>query len=86
MSEVLRTCCVCRTKQDKHNMIRVSYYNNILHIDNEKNNKGKGCYICNNEECVKNLVAKKVLNRVYRCNIEQKQYTKLCEELKNCKK
>ena len=85
MSEILRTCCVCRKKQDKKNMIRITLQDKILYVDNQKQHTGKGCYVCNSEECKKNIIAKKVLNRVYKYNIEQEQYNKLCEELKIAK-
>lgn len=78
MNEVLRLCCVCRTKQNKRNMTRITKQEDGVTIDNNKQTLGKAVYVCPN--CKETLIKKKVLNRAFRCNISQEQYDKLSEE------
>ena len=82
MKVVNRICCVCRSKQDKNQMIRIAFFDNQLFVDNQKKVNSKGCYVCNNVDCQTKLIQKKLLNRVYKCNIVQEQYEKLDKELK----
>ena len=86
MKEVLRTCCVCRTKQDKYNMIRIVNCQDNFIVDNKKQFTGKATYVCKTETCQNMLLKKKALNRVFKCNISEEKYIKLNEELKiaNC--
>jgi predicted RNA-binding protein YlxR (DUF448 family) len=81
MEVVNRICCVCRNKQDKSQMTRLVYINNTILIDNNKKYNGKGCYVCSNPDCRLKLIQKKILNRVYRCNIDQQLYEKLSKEM-----
>lgn len=84
MKEVLRTCCVCRTKQDKLNMNRVVKTEEGFVVDNKKNQNGRAIYICKKQECIDLILKKRVLNRIYRTNINDESYIKLIEELGNC--
>ncbi len=81
MKEIIRTCCVCKKKQDKKNMIRITLVNDEVYLDNLKQKTGKGCYVCNDNSCKTALISKKILNRVYKLNISQEIYNKLFEEL-----
>ena len=81
MKVVNRICCVCRNKQDKSQMTRLVYLNNTILIDNNKQYGGKGCYVCNSPDCRSKLIQKKLLNKVYRCNIDQQLYDKISKEM-----
>ena len=86
MKEVLRTCCVCKTKQDKHNMTRIVNNNNNYIIDDKKQSNGKATYVCKNKQCIDTLEKKKSLNRAFKTNVSEEIYKKIVEELKvaNC--
>lgn len=81
MKEVLRTCCVCRKKQNKFHMNRISNQGENVFLDNKKEHGGKATYICKNNDCLNTLVSKKVLNRVFKHNFNIDVYKKLSEEL-----
>ena len=85
MKEVLRTCHVCRTKQNKLNMNRIVKQNDDFVVDNNKLLSGRAIYICKNNECLNIMLKKRTLNRMYRTNINEECYIKLIEELSNCK-
>ena len=63
-------------------MIRIAYCDDQLLVDNQKKANSKGCYVCKNVDCQTKLIQKKLLNRIYKCNISQQQYEKLDKELK----
>ncbi len=81
MKEVLRTCCVCRKKQNKNLMYRLSNQGEKIFIDNKKKYCGKATYVCKNDECINSLVNKKVLNKIFKHNIGIDVYKRISEEL-----
>ena len=85
MKVVNRICCVCKNKQNKSDMTRIAFYEDELMVDNQKKVNSKGCYVCKNIDCQTKLIQKKMLNRIYKCNITQEQYEKLDKELKFAK-
>ncbi len=81
MKEVFRTCCVCRKKQNKNDLNRISKQGEKVIIDNKKEFGGKATYVCKNENCITMLVNKKMLNKVYKCNFSNEVYKNISEEL-----
>ena len=49
----VRSCIVCRKKEDKHNFIRIvrNVQGKVL-LDPEQKMNGRGAYICRNPECI----------------------------------
>ncbi len=70
-----RRCVACRQTNLKQNLIRVCRVNNEYVIDLNKLN-GRSAYICNNADCLKKVVDKKLLNRAFKTNLED-IYSKL---------
>ena len=81
MKTVLRMCCVCRTKQNKNEMSRLVNIDDDIVVDNKKECNGKATYVCKNNQCLENLVKKRVLNKVFRKNLKNEVYEKIKEEL-----
>lgn len=79
--DVQRMCFVCRTKKTKSELIRIVNQNGELKIDNAKILQGKGAYICNDAKCIEDMMKKHSLNRLYKCNIDEKIYQKLNEDI-----
>ena len=77
-----RMCVCCREMKDKKELLRIvkDKENNIF-IDTTGKKNGRGAYICSNVECLKKLKKQKVLNKVFKCNIDEEFYNKIEEEI-----
>ena len=65
-----RTCCGCRIKKPKTDLLRVvKMADNQLQIDLMQNLQGRGAYICFNEACGKLAQKKKGLDRTLKINV-----------------
>ena len=81
-SNPIRTCMACRKKGTKDNFIKiVKNKNGTFAIERDKKLDGRGCYICNSEECFEKCLKNKALNRAFKTNVPMEIY----EELKNGK-
>lgn len=73
----LRMCVVCRENKTKKELIRIVKNEHGFSIDTTGKMNGRGTYICNNHECMKLLLKQKVLNKIFKCNIDKSEYDKL---------
>jgi predicted RNA-binding protein YlxR (DUF448 family) len=77
----IRMCIVCRENKPKKELIRiVKTENNEFAIDKTGKLNGRGSYICNCKECFEKLIKQRVLNKVFRCNVDISQYENLKEQ------
>ena len=75
----LRMCIVCKKIAPKNEMIRiVKTPEGLITIDKKAN--GRGAYVCDNFDCMKKCKDKRLLNKAYKMNIDEKVYEKLMEE------
>lgn len=77
----LRMCIVTREMLPKSQLIRLVKTNNGIEIDNGKKIAGRGVYISNSKEVWDLAKKRKVLNRAFKCNIDNSIYEKLEEQL-----
>ena len=71
------------TKNDKYKLIRVvRNADNSVKIDNNNNSDGRGAYICEKDECIVNAKKKNALRRALKCDVDDKIYDMLLEEIK----
>ena len=77
-----RMCCVCRTRNDKLNFIKVVKKDGKFFIDYLNKINGRSAYICKTKECIKKCAKTKALNRSFSCNVDAAVY----EELNNLNK
>ena len=78
---VIRTCIICRKKNDKSEFIRiVKLSENDFTIDKTGKINGRGCYVCNTLECLSNLKKTRALNRAFKTNIKEEIYDRIREE------
>jgi len=83
----LRQCIVCRQSKPKSELIRlVRGQDNCIVIDLKGKSDGRGCYICNNEDCIGKLQKQKALNKVFKTNVNQEVYDSLKEQLLEIRK
>ena len=79
--EPMRTCIGCKSVKPKKDMIRVAYYEGQLAIDKTGKAKGRGVYLCNDEECIKIAVKKKDFQRSFKTNFTEEVLNKVVNEL-----
>lgn len=82
LNEPLRMCCVCRQKKARSELLRFT-----LDADGVKLNIGKqkifgrSAYICNCEQCIKEAIKKRSLNRAFHREVSQEVYNELTKFL-----
>ena len=82
-NEIIRTCIVCREKKDKSHFIRiVKSADNNFFVDKTNKASGRGCYVCNHDDCLGKLKKSRALNRAFKTNIDEEIYDGICEESK----
>ncbi len=65
--EPIRTCCGCRAKKEKKELMRFfAGAEGILKIDERQNEDGRGAYICPKESCFDFALKKKAFYRTLR--------------------
>ncbi|MDD4110421.1 MAG: YlxR family protein [Clostridia bacterium] len=78
MSESLRTCCVCRKKMPKKELIRIVKTSaGKIFVDKNGKADGRGTYICKCNECKNKLLKSKGLNRAFKCQVRDDIYAEI---------
>ncbi len=81
--EILRTCVLTKEKLPKNDLIRiVKNKDNIIFVDPSGKQNGKGAYLKKNKETILMAKKKKILNKVFEMEIEDKIYEELIETIK----
>ncbi len=66
----IRTCVLCKTRDERTNLIRITLQDNCVVIDEKKNKRGRGVHIhakcVINEKLFSKVLAKGYLSRVFR--------------------
>lgn len=73
-------CIACKTCKPKKDLLRIVKTEDGFVIDKSGKMNGRGSYICNSEECLTKLCKNKVLNKVFKSNINMGVYEKLKEQ------
>ncbi len=77
----LRQCIACRESKPKKELIRiVKTDDNDFVLDKTGRLNGRGCYICNNDDCLNKLFKNKALNKSFKTNISSEVYDRLREQ------
>jgi hypothetical protein len=75
-----RTCTACRIKQQKPQLIRVCRNKNGgFFVDESGKGEGRGAYVCISAECINKCVTKKLLNKSFKCAVDDAVYKMLAE-------
>lgn len=76
----LRMCICCKTMRPKKEMMRVvKMGENEFLLDETGKMNGRGAYICKDGNCIEISIAKKLLNRSYKQNVNSDIYDKIKE-------
>lgn len=78
-----RRCIVCRQTKLQNQMLRIAKINDKFVIDKSNKLGGRGAYICNSPECLKQAIKKRLLNRAFKTNIDNSVYEMLGEYEQN---
>ena len=74
-------CVACRSRSQKGGLLRiVKSKDGAVSFDKTGKANGRGAYVCNEIECVKLCVRKKLLNRAFKCAIGDDVYESLVKE------
>lgn len=77
----LRQCIACRELKDKKSMLRiVKDAEGKVFLDFSGKASGRGAYICDNAECIKQLRKKRLINKVFSCAVDDGIYEAIEEE------
>lgn len=78
--ESQRMCICCRQMKDKRELLRiVKNKDGEIFVDTTGKKNGRGAYICMDEQCLKKLKKNKVLNKTFKCMVDDKVYEAIME-------
>ena len=70
-----RMCRICRTKNDKKNLVRiVKEKNGNVFVDINQKANGRGMYLCKKEDCINKAIKSKVISRAFNCEVDNEIY------------
>lgn len=73
-----RTCTVCRKQKNKNELLRiVKNKENIINVDKNGKEPGRGAYICYDRECLEKAEKTKKLEKVLNVKIKDDIYIKI---------
>ncbi len=76
-----RMCIVCREMKEKKDMLRVvKDGSGKIFLDFSSKASGRGAYVCDNQECIKKLKQKRLLNKTFSCAVDDDVYSAIEEE------
>ncbi len=76
-----RMCIVCREMKEKKDMLRVVTEGSVkIFIYFSSMASGRGAYVCDNQECIKKLKQKRLLNKTFSCAVDDDVYSAIEEE------
>lgn len=75
-------CIACRQMFDKKDLIRVvKNKEGQIFVDKSGKANGRGAYICSNKSCFEKLKKQKILNKAFKCMVDEQVYKQLEEEI-----
>ena len=82
MAEPIRTCLGCRQKSTKYSLMRlVRDQSGNVSIDTSGKDKGRGAYVCLNEQCIELALTIKKLNKALRTGLKPGEVEIIKQEL-----
>ena len=77
----LRKCTGCQEMKDKKELIRIVRNDEgEFSLDRTGKKPGRGAYICDNGECLKKLMGKKLLHKTFSTDVAPEVYRGIEEE------
>lgn len=79
----MRKCIGCGESKPKKELVRITFYEGNLEFDKTGKAKGRGVYLCPNDECLSQAEKKNAIRRSLKENIKEEDINKVFEEIKN---
>lgn len=73
----IRTCIVCREKDNKRKLIRIVRTDSGVLVDPSGKMNGRGAYLCEQKSCWENAIQTNVLDRVLRVTLTNEDRERL---------
>ena len=77
----MRTCVVTKEKLPKKELLRIVKFEDNITVDPSGKLNGKGCYLKKDKDVVLEAKNKKVLNKVFEMDIDNKIYEEILENI-----
>lgn len=77
----MRRCVGCMESKPKAELIRIAYYEGKLTVDPSGKAKGRGVYLCPQDECMKKAKKKRALQRSFEAELSHEDIEKVFLEL-----
>ncbi len=77
----MRKCVGCMESKPKSELIRIAGFEGQVCVDDAGRAKGRGVYICPDEDCLRAAIKKKAIKRGLQMEITSEQEEALVEEL-----
>ena len=79
-----RTCTVCRTQKNKNELLRiVKNKENIIKVDANGKEPGRGAYICLNMECFEKAKKTRKIDKSLDIKIDDEIYDEIRKSIEN---
>ena len=72
-----RRCIGCMKSTDQNQLIRMTYSQGEILIDEKEKSPGRGIYLCKNIKCFDSALKKKAFSRATRTNIKEENLKEL---------
>ena len=72
-----RRCIGCMESKDKTLLIRMTYLDRSLHVDEGVKSPGRGFYLCKDINCLEKAIKKKAFSRVLKTNINDDELNEI---------
>jgi len=79
----MRRCIGCMESKPKNQLVRIAGYEGTISIDPTGKAKGRGVYLCRNQDCFRMAQKKKAIGRGLKMEVSSQQVEKLFRELGN---
>ena len=79
----MRRCIGCMESKQKNQLVRIAGYEGTISIDPTGKAKGRGVYLCRNQDCFRMAQKKKAIGRGLKMEVSSQQVEKLFRELGN---
>ena len=77
-----RMCIACRQMKDKKELLRiVKCKDGTVKTDKSGKAQGRGAYICKNKNCMEKCIKSKLLNKAFKCQLEDEIYDIIKKEI-----
>lgn len=77
----MRRCIGCMESKPKAELLRIAFYEGDLSVDPSGKAKGRGVYLCKNEDCVALARKKHALQRNFKQNFSEEETERVFEEI-----